>query len=65
MGLPRLAFTGAPRGSPTNMLLSQLTYCFLKIHLLRRHAKTVRDGASSNKIDYVNKFEEILNIEEH
>ena len=37
----------------------------MKISLGRHHALTVGDGASSHKIDYVSKFEEILNLEGH
>ena len=31
----------------------------------RRHAQTVRDGASSHKLDYVTQTEDILNIKGH
>ena len=37
----------------------------MKISLRRRHAKTFGYEASTHKIDYVNKFEEILNLEGH
>ena len=34
----------------------------MKISLRRRHAKKGKDCASSNKIDYVDIFSEILNL---
>ena len=37
----------------------------MKISLRRRHALIVGDGASSHKIDYVSKFQEILNFKGH
>ena len=37
----------------------------MKISLRRRNALRVGDGASTHKIDYVGKFQEILNLEGH
>ena len=38
---------------------------FVKISLRRRHAQTVKNGASSNKTNYIDIFSEILNPEGH
>ena len=40
-------------------------WLFVKISLLRGHAKLFRDGASSHKIEYDNKFQEIINLKGH
>ena len=37
----------------------------MKISLRRRHAQTVKIGASSHKTNYVDIFSEILNLEGH
>ena len=37
----------------------------MKISVLRRHARTVKDCASSHKIDYVNIFSKIVNLDGH
>ena len=37
----------------------------MKISLRRRHAQTVKNGASSHKTNYIDIFSEILNPEGH
>ena len=64
-----LADPGKARGCSTNTFvidsLTDLSNPLVKISLRRRHAQTVRNGASSYKTNYIDMFLEILNHEEH
>ena len=42
-----------------------LSHPLVKISVWRRHTKTVENGASSHKANYITIFSEILNLEEH
>ena len=61
-----LADPGEARGCSTNtFVINSVSDPLVKISLRRRHALMVGDSASSHKIDYVRKFQEILNLEGH
>ena len=48
-----------------NSLTDSLTDPLVKISLRRRQAQTVKNGVSSHKINYIDIFSEILNLEGH
>ena len=47
------------------LLYKHLRHPLVKISLRRRHAPTVKNGASSHNTKYINIFLEILNLEGH
>ena len=65
-----LADPGEARGCSTNTpaadwLINWLSNPLVKISLRRRHAQTVKNGASSHKTNCIDIYSEILNLEEH
>ena len=45
--------------------IDSLTHPLVKISIRRRYAKTVNNGASSPKTNYIEIFSEIINLEGH
>ena len=68
-GLPRLVYLvdlGKTRGCSINtVVIHYLSYSFSPTALRHRQVQTIRDGASSQKVDYVAQVRDILNLKGH